>query len=28
MEFDNSVTVRKPLDEVWSTMIDLERVVP
>ena len=28
MEFDNSFTVQKPLDEVWSTMIDLERVVP
>jgi uncharacterized protein len=28
MEFDNSFTVQKPLDEVWSTMVDLERVVP
>jgi carbon monoxide dehydrogenase subunit G len=28
MEFDNSFTVEKPLDEVWSTMVDLERVVP
>ena len=28
MEFDNSFTVRKPVDEVWNTMIDLERVVP
>jgi uncharacterized protein len=28
MEFDNSFTVQKPLDEVWDTMIDLERVVP
>jgi len=28
MEFDNSFTVQKPIDEVWSTMIDLERVVP
>jgi uncharacterized protein len=28
MEFDNSFTVQKPLDDVWSTMIDLERVVP
>jgi carbon monoxide dehydrogenase subunit G len=28
MEFDNSYTVQKPLDEVWSTMVDLERVVP
>ena len=28
MEFDNSFTVQKPLDEVWNTMIDLERVVP
>lgn len=28
MEFNNSFTVEKPLDEVWSTMVDLERVVP
>ena len=28
MEFDNSFTVRKPVDEVWNTMVDLERVVP
>jgi carbon monoxide dehydrogenase subunit G len=28
MEFDNSFTVSKPLDEVWSTMVDLERVIP
>lgn len=28
MEFDNSFTVEKPVDEVWSTMLDLERVVP
>jgi len=28
MEFDNSFTVAKPIDEVWSTMVDLERVVP
>jgi uncharacterized protein len=28
MEFDNSFTVQKPVDEVWNTMIDLERVVP
>ena len=28
MEFDNSFTVQKPLDEVWETMVDLERVVP
>lgn len=28
MEFDNSFTVQKPLDEVWGTMVDLERVVP
>jgi uncharacterized protein len=28
MEFDNSFTVEKPLDEVWETMVDLERVVP
>jgi uncharacterized protein len=28
MEFNNSFVVEKPVDEVWSTMIDLERVVP
>ena len=28
MEFDNSFTVEKPIDEVWSTMMDLEQVVP
>jgi carbon monoxide dehydrogenase subunit G len=28
MEFDNSFTVQKPIDEVWNTMVDLERVVP
>ena len=28
MEFDNSFTVQKPVDQVWNTMIDLERVVP
>jgi carbon monoxide dehydrogenase subunit G len=28
MEFNNSFTVEKPIDEVWSTMMDLERVVP
>jgi uncharacterized protein len=28
MEFDNSFTVDKPIDEVWSTMTDLERVIP
>lgn len=28
MEFDNSFSVQKPVDEVWSTMLDLERVVP
>jgi uncharacterized protein len=28
MEFSNSFTVEKPIDEVWSTMVDLERVVP
>lgn len=28
MEFDNSFAVEKPIDEVWSTMVDLERVVP
>ena len=28
MEFNNSFTVPKPLDEVWGTMTDLERVIP
>jgi carbon monoxide dehydrogenase subunit G len=28
MEFDNSFTVEKPIDEVWDTMLDLDRVVP
>lgn len=28
MEFDNSFSVQKPIDEVWSTILDLERVVP
>ena len=28
MEFDNSFTVAKPIDEVWATMLDLERVIP
>ena len=28
MDFDNSFTVDKPIDEVWSTMTDLERVIP
>jgi uncharacterized protein len=28
MEFNNSFTVRKPVDDVWNTMVDLERVVP
>ena len=28
MEFNNSFTVAKPIDEVWSTMTDLERVIP
>jgi carbon monoxide dehydrogenase subunit G len=28
MEFDDSFTVEKPLDQVWSTMVDLGRVVP
>ena len=28
MEFNNSFTVQKPLDEVWGTMTDLERVIP
>src|SRR5215207_1622559 len=28
MEFDNSFSVQKPIDEVWRTMLDLERVIP
>lgn len=28
MEFNNSFSVQKPIDEVWATMLDLERVVP
>lgn len=28
MEFNNSFSVEKPIDQVWSTMLDLERVVP
>ena len=28
MEFDNSFSVEKPIDEVWQTILDLERVVP
>jgi uncharacterized protein len=28
MEFNNSFVVDKPIDEVWRTMVDLERVVP
>jgi uncharacterized protein len=28
MEFDNSFSVPKPIDEVWTTIVDLERVVP
>ena len=28
MEFDNSFSVQKPIDEVWRTMLDLERIVP
>ena len=28
MEFNNSFTVAKPIDQVWSTMTDLERVIP
>jgi uncharacterized protein len=28
MVFDNSFTVDKPIDEVWSTILDLEKVVP
>jgi carbon monoxide dehydrogenase subunit G len=28
VEFNNSFTVSKPIDEVWNTILDLERVVP
>ena len=28
MQFDNSFSVAKPIDEVWATMLDLERVIP
>jgi carbon monoxide dehydrogenase subunit G len=28
MEFNNSFSVAKPIDQVWATMLDLERVVP
>ncbi len=28
MEFNNSFSVEKPVDQVWNTMLDLERVVP
>jgi carbon monoxide dehydrogenase subunit G len=28
MQFDNSFSVAKPIDEVWGTMLDLERVIP
>ena len=28
MHFDNSFSVPKPIDEVWGTMLDLERVIP
>ena len=28
MQFDNSFAVAKPIDEVWATMLDLERVIP
>jgi carbon monoxide dehydrogenase subunit G len=28
MQFDNEFSVAKPIDEVWATMLDLERVVP
>ncbi len=27
MEFNNSFSVEKPIDQVWNTMLDLERVV-
>jgi uncharacterized protein len=28
VEFNNSFSVEKPVDQVWSTMVDLERVIP
>lgn len=28
MHFDNSFSVPKPINEVWTTMLDLERVIP
>jgi uncharacterized protein len=28
MQFDNKFSVAKPIDEVWATMLDLERVIP
>lgn len=28
MEFNNSFQVAKPIDDVWATMVDLERVIP
>ena len=28
MEFNNTFVVDKPINEVWSTMLDLERVIP
>src|SRR5215475_11414156 len=28
MEFDNTFAVTAPIDEVWKTMLDVERVVP
>ena len=28
MEFNNSFSVAKPIDQVWGTMLDLEQVVP
>lgn len=28
MVFDNSFTVDKPIEEVWSTLVDLEKVIP
>jgi carbon monoxide dehydrogenase subunit G len=28
MVFDNTFTVDKPIDEVWSTLVDLEKVIP
>src|SRR3982751_2686402 len=28
MEFDNTFAVKAPIDEVWKTMLDLDRVAP